>query len=99
MTCLQSNCLFWHEVRYKRIMGWKCGKILLQKSKTPAILRRLLYHKPLFPLPVPIKWGHDNEPVAHQAYIGFMQDNGRQSASVGLLSIHRRGGLEHPQTV
>lgn len=72
MTRPQSNRQFWHEVLYKQIASWKCGQILSQKSKTPALLRRLLYHKPLFPLPVPVKWGHHGEPVARQAYISFM---------------------------
>jgi len=92
MTRLQSSCPFWHEVRYKRITGWKCGQILSQKSKTPALLRRLLYHKPFFPLPVPIKWGHDNEPVARQAYISFMQDNGHP-----YLTVSPCGFIVHPQ--
>ena len=92
MTRRQSHCPLWHEVRYRRITGWKCGQILSQTSKTPALLRRLLYHKPLLPLPVPIKWGSDNEPVARQAYIRFMQHNGHP-----YLTANHCGFVVHPQ--
>ena len=31
-TRQQSNCSLWHQVRYKRITGSKCGQILKQSS-------------------------------------------------------------------
>ena len=45
-TRLQSQCSLWDEVRQKRITGYKCGQILRQKSRTPALLKSVLYSKP-----------------------------------------------------
>ena len=63
-TRLQAQCNLWYEVRQKRVTGYKCGQILGQKARTPALLKSVLYNKPLDPLPLPIKWGQDNEAAA-----------------------------------
>ena len=56
--------------------GYKCGQILGQKTRTPALLKSVLYSKPLDPLPVPIKWGQDNEAAARKAYVNAMHQHG-----------------------
>lgn len=76
LTRHQSDSPFWFEVRSKRITSSKCGQILKQKSRTPALLKNILYPKPLFPDPAPIRWGRVNESVACQKYTEFMQLNG-----------------------
>ena len=63
-TRLQAQCNLWYEVRQKRVTGYKCGQILGQKARTPALLKSVLYNKLLDPLPLPIKWGQDNEAAA-----------------------------------
>ena len=51
----QNSSKIWHEVRYKRITGSICGRILCQKKKTPSLLVYCLYPKPLLdPVPAPI---------------------------------------------
>ena len=62
-TRKQSDCALWYQVRFPRITGSKCGRILTQKSKTKALLVDILYSKPMDPVPLPIKWGRDNEPL------------------------------------
>ena len=67
----QSNCVLWYQMHYPRITGSKCGRILTQKSKTKALLIDVLYSKPLDPIPLPIKWGRDKEPLAQYKYVDF----------------------------
>lgn len=55
ITRMQSECSLWYEVRQKRITGWKCGQILTQKSRIPALLKNILYTKPMCNVPAPIK--------------------------------------------
>ena len=47
LTRQQSKSPLWHEVRFKRLTGWKSSQILKQESWTPALLRNILYPKPL----------------------------------------------------
>ena len=93
-TRLQSQCYLWYEVRQKRITGYKCGQILRQKTRTPALLKSVLYSKPLIPLPVPIKWGQEHEAVAREAYVKTMQLSGHTTIAVKLAGfiIHPREG-------
>ena len=72
-TRMQSKCSLWYEVRQKRIIGWKCGQMLTQKSRTPALLKNMLYTKPMCNIPAPIKWGQENKSMACQAYVKYVQ--------------------------
>ena len=54
-TRKQLDCVLWYQLCFPRITGSKCGHILIQKSKTIALLRSVLYCKPLDPVPLPIK--------------------------------------------
>ena len=80
-TCLQAQCNVWYEVRQKRVTGYKCEQILGQKTRTPALLRSVLYNKPLDPFPAPIKWGQDNEAAARKAYVDAMHQYGHPTLS------------------
>ena len=54
----QHHSELWQNVRYKRITGSICGRVLCQKKKTDSLLMYCLYPKPLLdPLPAPIMWG------------------------------------------
>ena len=48
---LQVQCNLWYAVKQKRSTGYKHGQILRQKTRTPALLKSVLYSKP-DPLPV-----------------------------------------------
>ena len=63
-TRKQSDCEAWHEARRLRITGSKCGRILLQKQKTIALLQFCLYPKAMLHQPKPIAWGKSNEAMA-----------------------------------
>ena len=91
---LQSQCYLWYEVRQKRITGHKSGQILRQKTRTPTLLKSVLYSKPLIPLPVPIKWRQEHEAVAHEAYVKTMQLSGHTTIVVKLAGfiVHPREG-------
>ena len=91
-TRLQAQCNLWYEVRQKRVTGYKCGQILGQKTRTPALLKSVLYSKPLDPLPVPIKWGQDNEAAARKAYVNAMHQRGHAT-----LTVKLSGFIIHPQ--
>ena len=91
MTVQQSHCSLWYQARFKRITGSKCCKILTQISKTPALLRNVLYTKPFTIVPAPIKWGRDNEPIALQKYVEYMQENGHTE-----LKLRQCGFFVHP---
>ena len=47
ITRMLSECPVWYDVRQKRITGWKCGQILTQNSRTPVLLKNILYTKPM----------------------------------------------------
>ena len=87
----QSNCVLWYQMRYPRITGSKCGRILTQKSKTKALLIDVLYSKPLDPIPLPIKWGRDKEPLAQYKYVDFLRSRGHHN-----LTVHKCGFYVHP---
>ena len=96
ITRMQSECSAWYEVRQKRITGWKCGQILTQKSRTPALLKNILYTKPMCNVPAPIKWGQENECTARQAYVKYMQMSGQVNLTVrkcGFIIRPERGWL------
>ena len=73
---------------------YKCGQILGQKARTPALLKSVLYNKPLDPLPLPIKWGQDNEAAARSAYVNAMHRRGHDKLIVRLRGfiIHLKEG-------
>ena len=75
-TRSQSVCAQWFEARRVRITGSKCGRIIIQKEKTVALLRFCLYPKPMIYLPKPIAWGRDNEPNARSKYMEHMKSIG-----------------------
>ena len=60
----QFNSPEWFVVRARRISGSKCGKILLQKKKTPALLKSVLYRQEMKSVPKPILWGRMKEKEA-----------------------------------
>ena len=92
-TRCQSKASEWHSLRARRITGSKCGKILCQQSTTEALLRSILYSKPMDPkkLPAPIKWGIDNESHACEAYAQHMNTNGHKG-----LTTRPCGFVVHP---
>ena len=53
-----------------------------QKARSSALLMSVLYSKPLFPLPAPIKWGLDNEGKARQAYAEYIRRGGHPTIEV-----------------
>ena len=76
-TRQQSSSTEWFSARAHRITSSICGQILTQKKKTIPLLKRCLYHKPLFdPLPAVIAWGRQNEAIACRKYEGYMNENG-----------------------
>ena len=88
----QSASRKWYHVRAQRITSSICGRILIQKQKSVALLRHCLYPKPLHePLPPPIAWGQRNEGTACRAYRDKMVSRGHSG-----LSTHPCGFLIHP---
>ena len=77
-TRCQSRSPLWHVVRARRITGSKCGKILRQIERTDALLIDVLYPKKMDQnkLPLPIKWGIENESKAREAYTLHRRRNG-----------------------
>jgi len=86
-TRLWPQCNLWYEVRQKRITGYNCGQKLRQKSRTPGLLKSVLYSKPL---PVTIKWGQEHEAVAHEACIKNMQLIGHTTIVGGIYYLPTR---------
>ena len=89
-TRLQTQSSVGYQVRVRRITSSKCGRILMQRKWTPALLKSCLYPKPLYPLPQSIAWGIRNEPVACQEYATFQNTRGHPdlSASPSGFVIH-----------
>ena len=87
----QSATSQWHEVRQIRTTGSKCGRLLIQKEKTPALLQSCLYSKPMLHLPKAIAWGRDNECRARLEYVSFMKENGHPD-----LEASPAGFVVHP---
>ena len=54
---MEQNSSLWHQERRCRITGSKCGRILIQKKRTVALLRFCLYPWPLIYAPKAISWG------------------------------------------
>ena len=53
-------------------------------DRKQELLISALYSKPLDSLPVPIKWGQDNEAAAQKAYVNIMQQLGHLAIAVRL---------------
>ena len=87
----QAQSQLWYLVRARRITASLCGKIICQKEMTPALLKSVLYVKPFEELPVPIKWGIDNEPKANQQYLSYAKAHGKKG-----LSTRKCGFIVHP---
>ena len=75
-TRKQSSSSIWFEARRMRITWSICGRIILQKEKTVALLCSCLYPKPIIHLPKPIAWGHQHEPLARNEYVSYMNSHG-----------------------
>lgn len=71
----QSADTLWFTVRQHRITGSKCGRIIMQKEHTEALLRFAIYPKPFLRIPKAIQWGIDNESNACAAYGKYRQSN------------------------
>ena len=67
-TRSQSSCSLWFEACPHRIT---CGRIIQQREKTQALLRFVMYPKPMLHPPKPIQWGNDHEEDARQAYLSI----------------------------
>ena len=95
-TRAQSSCPLWFEARQHRITGSKCGRIVEQKQKTQALLRFVMYPKPMLYLPKPIRWGKDHEEDARQAYLKYMHNHGHNDIEVkeaGFIVHETKGWL------
>ena len=86
----QFNSPEWFVVRARRISGSKCGKILLQKKKTPALLKSVLYRQEMKSVPKPILWGRMKEKEALSEYVHFMNSQGH------VLKVEPCGFIIHP---
>lgn len=86
----QSSSSLWFESHRVRITGSKCGRIILQKKKTEALLRYCLYPKPMNHLPKSISWGIQNEPKARDSYVNYMNSHGHPG-----LFISKSGFIIH----
>ena len=74
-TLSQNTSVEWFHVR-SRITSSVCGQIFIQKKKSVSLLCRVLYPKPLDPLPDAIS-GIQNEPIAcAKYYCKYMNANG-----------------------
>ena len=91
VTRAQSAEELWHDARRYRITGSKCGRILIQKMRTIALLHFVLYPKPFEITPRPIEWGRRNENIAKEAYVAHMKTNGHPR-----IQIQACGLLVHP---
>ena len=89
-TRSQSKSFQWFAVRTRRITGSTCGKILNQIKKTDPLLKSILYPKRLDPLPLPMKWGIENECHACEEYTQYMKTNGHN------LETRKCGFIVHP---
>ena len=85
----------WHSVRYKRITGSICGRILCQKKKTVSLLVYCLYPKPIEPLPPPIVWGRQHESIAVKKYLAIKNPPGTPCTSC--TTVESCGFIVHPQ--
>ena len=89
---MEQNSRLWHQERRCRITGSKCGRILIQKKRTVALLRFCLYPRPLIYAPKAISWGRKKEPVARTAYIQHMKCHGHPN-----LKANTSGFYVHPE--
>ena len=91
-TRLQSHSNKWFKARRCRITGSKCGRLVLQKKKTVALLQFCVYPKPMFYFPRAIAWGKTNEHRANMAYTNHMQLYGHKD-----LRTTSAGFVVHPE--
>lgn len=73
-----------------------CGQILMKRDKSISLLCRVLYPKPLLPLPLAIAWGIENEPMACKEYCKSMKANGHPNlttSSCGFIIDQVKGWL------
>ncbi len=91
ITRKQSSSLLWFQERQKRITGSKCGRILIQRQRTPALLRFCLHPKPFDRVPEAIAWGQRCEPKAFTEYVKYMNFNGHAG-----LFAEKSGFVVHP---
>ena len=87
----QSADTLWFTARQHRITGSKCGRVILQKEQTEALLRFAIYPKPFLHIPKAIQWGKDNEINACATYVKHMQSNGHQGRHT-----EKAGFMVHP---
>jgi ribosomal protein S27E len=73
----QHNNKLWFDERKHRITASICGKVL--QRPTRAVVREILYPKPMLYLPPPIAWGRRHEGTARALYEQKMT-----------LELHRR---------
>ena len=95
-TRTQSSNPLWFQARQNRITGSTCGRIIEQRWKTAALLRYVIYPKPMLHLPKAIKWGRCNEEKARQAYQKYMEEEGHEGIQVreaGFLVHDTKGWL------
>ena len=93
-TRSQSASQEWYAVRSKRITGSKSSKILSQKKRSISLLRECLYPKPLLePLPKPIAWGRNSEPVAVNSYVLYMKEVLKKN-----VTVRPSGFIIHPDS-
>ena len=91
----EQNNRAWHQARRCRITGSKCGRVLIQKTRTVALLRFCLYPRSFNYLPKQIEWGRKNEPVARKAYVEYMHSHGHPKLTAhicGFLYTQKKGG-------
>ena len=87
----QRQTHLWHFMRYQRITGSTCGKILQQQEMTPALLKSVLYPKQFENIPPAVKWGIDNEPRAQREYLRYAKAHGKVK-----LTTQQCGFIIHP---
>ena len=87
VTRAQSAEELWHDARRYQITWSKCGRILIQKTRTIALLHFVLYPKPFEITPRPIEWGRRNENIAKEAYVAHMKTNGHPRIQVQASSL------------
>ena len=84
-TRSQCVCAKWYEARRVRITGSKCGKIIIQKEQTVALLRFCIYPKPMIYLPKPIAWGKDNEWCKYMEHMKSIGHAGLTTSDSGFV--------------
>lgn len=66
-TCLQANCIYWHEERYCRLIASNFGAVVKCKSAHTELANSILSSKVLSNIQA-VKWGRDHEQIAFDQY-------------------------------